>query len=234
MRILAIDTALNVVAAGIWDSGEDAIVASETLAIERGHDEHLLPLVQRVLAQIEGGLELIDRIAVTIGPGSFTGIRIDIAAARALGMVRKIPVIGVPSLAAFAAPFIGKGEASVAAMIDARHGRVYTHVFSPVGKTLVEPRVLPIINAVRLLGSGPVILTGNAAPMAAIEAWSSGLNAEVAGNTGSPDISYVARLGMLGDPSAAPPTPLYLNAVNAKPAARSGLAPAPIAAAVPE
>ena len=233
MRILAIDTALNVVSACVWDS-EDAIAAAvETLPIERGHDEHLLPLIERVLARCDGGLEAIDRIAVTIGPGSFTGIRIGIAAARGIGLVRAIPVIGVPSLVAFAAPFIGKDGAAVAALIDARHGQVYAHVFSPAGKTIVEPRALPIASAVRLLGSGPLILTGNAAPVAAIEAWSTGLRAEVAGNTGAPDIIYVARLGMLADPAAAPPVPLYLNPANAKPAAPSVLAQGRLASPVP-
>ncbi len=224
MRILAIDTALNVVSACVWDNDDAIMLASEALPIERGHDEHLLPLVERVLDQTDGGFDTIDRIAVTIGPGSFTGIRIGIAAARAMGMVRAIPVIGVPTLVAFAAPFIGKDEATVAAMIDARHGQVYTHVFSPSGKTFVEPRVLPVSNAVRLLGSGPIILTGNAAPIAAIEAWSTGLRAEVRGDTRSPDISFVARLGTLANPASAPPVPLYLNPANAKPATPSALA----------
>ena len=224
MRILAIDTALNVVSACVWDSEEAIVLASEALPADRGHDEHLLPLIDRVLKNIEGGLAAIDRIAVTIGPGSFTGIRIGIAAARAIGMVRQLPVIGVPTLVAFAAPFIGKDGATVAALIDARHGQVYAHVFSALGKTIVEPRAMPIAAAVRLLGSGPLILTGNAAPMAAIEAWSTGLRADVAGSTQSPDIAFVARLGMLANPGASPPVPLYLNPANAKPAVASPLA----------
>ncbi len=216
MRILAIDTALNTVAACVWDDHESRVVASEAMPVERGHDEHLLPLVERVLAKTDEGLDHIDRIAVTIGPGSFTGIRIGIAAARAIGLVRNIPVIGVPTLIAFAAPFIGKGEAAVAALIDARHGQVYAQVFSAIGKCIVEPRILPMAAAIRLIGSGPVFLTGNAAQVAAIEAWSSGLKAEVAGETGAPEISYIARLGALAEPSASPPVPMYLAETSYK------------------
>lgn len=223
MRILAIDTALNTVSACLWDDDESRIAASETMPVERGHDEHLLPLIERVLAKTAEGLDGVDRIAVTIGPGSFTGIRIGIAAARAIGMVRNIPVIGVPTLIAFAAPHIGKNGSAVAALIDARHGQVYAQVFSAIGKCIVEPRILPVGAAIRLIGSGPVILTGNAAPVAAIEAWSTGLNAEVAGETGAPDISYVARLGALADPSVSPPVPLYLAETNYKRAQASRL-----------
>jgi tRNA threonylcarbamoyl adenosine modification protein YeaZ len=227
MRVLAIDTALNTVSACVFDTAEDRTVASEILPIERGHDEHLLPLVERVLAQTDYGLDGIDRIAVTIGPGSFTGIRIGIAAARAMGLVRGLPVIGIPTLIAFAAPYIGKSEFAVASLIDARHGQVYAQVFSAIGKCIVEPRMVAVGAAVRLIGSGPVYLTGNAAPVAAIEAWSAGLKAEVAGETGAPDIAYVARLGALAEPSASPPLPLYLAGTNYKTAQPSRLTAQP-------
>jgi tRNA threonylcarbamoyladenosine biosynthesis protein TsaB len=71
--------------------------------------------------------------------------------------------------------------------------------------------------AVRLLGTGPVRMAGSGAPMLAIEAWATRLAAEVVGETGAPDISYVARLGLLADPRGAPPKPLYLKPPDAKP-----------------
>ncbi len=226
MRVLAIDTALNAVAACVWDSARSEPLSSETLPIERGHAEQLLPLVQRVLEKSPGGLDAIDRVAVTTGPGSFTGIRVGIAAARALGLVRKVPVVGVSTLVAFAAGCIGaEGGPAIAAMIDARNGQVYLQIFSGAGRVTVEPRVVSVAASVRLLGSGAVLLTGNAAPVAAIEAWSTGLRAEVSGSTTSPDIALVARLGALADPASAPPLPLYLNATAYKPAVRSPLAP---------
>jgi len=227
MRILAIDTALGAVSACVFDEF-DHMLARESLPIERGHDEHLLPLIDRVLAKTDGGLEGVDRIAVTTGPGSFTGIRIGIAAARAIGLVRNIPVIGVPTLIAYAAPFIGKGDNAVAALIDARQGRVFTQIFSAPGKCIVEPRILGIAAAVRLFGSGSIILTGNAAQVAAIEAWSTGMKAEVAGEIASPDVAFIARLGLLADPASAPPVPLYLAQHSYKPAA-----PSPLAARLP-
>lgn len=223
MRVLAIDTALKVVAACVWDDIGGSLIACEKLAADRGHDEHLPPLIERVLAQTPDGLAGIDRIAVTAGPGSFTGIRIGIAAARAIGLVRRIPVIGVPTLMAFAAPYLGKGDTAVAALIDARDGRVYAQVFSTIGKCIVEPRILPVAAAVRLMGSGAVILTGNAAPLAAIEAWSMGLSAEVCGETDAPDISFVARIGALAQPSDSPPMPIYMASPNYQRAKRSQL-----------
>ena len=229
MRILAIDTALAAASACVYDS-EDGVLARETIPGERGHDEHLMPLVARVLAATEGGLDRIDRIAVTTGPGSFTGIRIGIAAARAMGLVRSIPVIGVPTLVAYAAPYVGKSDAAVAAVIDARNGNIYAQIFSAQGKCIVEPRITTVPAAVRLCGSGAVILTGNAAPVAAIEAWSCGLRAEAPGEARSPDIAFVAQLGQLASPEASPPVPLYLASHSYKPAPPSPLAPARLAA----
>ena len=82
-----------------------------------------------------------NRVAVTVGPGSFTGIRIGISAARAVGLALKIPVIGVSTLSAYAAPLIANvvGEV-VAVAIDARHGNVFFQGFAPGGRTLVSPR----------------------------------------------------------------------------------------------
>ncbi|MFD0938534.1 tRNA (adenosine(37)-N6)-threonylcarbamoyltransferase complex dimerization subunit type 1 TsaB, partial [Methylobacterium trifolii] len=76
MRILAIDTALELCAACVAADDADEPLARESMALARGHAEALLPLVERVMARIEGGFESLDRIAVTVGPGSYTGLRV--------------------------------------------------------------------------------------------------------------------------------------------------------------
>ncbi len=217
-KILAIDTALNAASACVYEEGAAAPESSETILMQRGHAEALLPLVDRVMAQAQGGFAALGRIAVTVGPGSFTGLRVGIAAARAIGIACNVPVVGVSTLAALAAPLIvAQKPGLVAAAIDAGHGNVYFAAFGADGRAIVSPRVAPVRDAVRLLGAGPIRMAGSGAPMLAIEAWSAHLAAEVVGEVGIPDIGFVARLGLLADPATAPARPLYLKAPDIKP-----------------
>ena len=86
MRVLAIDTALNVCSAAVLDTKRAGIAASETLPMTRGHAEALMPLIARVMDAAEIGFGELDRIAVTTGPGSFTGLRVGISAARGIAL----------------------------------------------------------------------------------------------------------------------------------------------------
>ena len=223
MRILALDTALPAVCACVLESGASEPLVMESLAMERGHAEALLPLIERVMAQVEGGFSSLDRIAVTVGPGSFTGIRVAISAARGFGVALDIPVMGVSTLAAFAAPLVlGPKPASpkpsiIVSAIDARHGQVYLQACSQTGAILMAPTVLPVAEAIEKLPPGPLRITGPAAPLLAIAAWSSHRAAEVEGEIVATPILYVARLGMIADPAAAPPRPLYIKAPDVKP-----------------
>ena len=74
------------------------------MTLARGHAEALLPLVERVMARFEGGFEGLARVAVTVGPGSYTGLRVGLSAARAVGLAAGIPVVGVTTLSALLAP----------------------------------------------------------------------------------------------------------------------------------
>jgi tRNA threonylcarbamoyladenosine biosynthesis protein TsaB len=218
MRILAIDTALPACSACVLDSEVAEPVSSETIPMARGHAEALMPLIERVIAHAEGGFASLDRVAVTVGPGSFTGIRVGLSAARAIAVARRIPVAGVSTLAALAAPLILDGDDGVVvAAIDALHGSVYVTGYGRGGRTVLSPRHAPVRDAVRALGAGPLRIAGSGAPMLAIEAWSIGLKAEVVGERIAPDIAYVARLGLAADPASAPARPLYLKPPYAKP-----------------
>ncbi len=228
MRILAIDTALAAVSACVLTEGATRPDAEETLGMERGHAEALIPLIERVIGGLDGGFQSIDRVAVTVGPGSFTGLRVGIAAARAIALAWSIPAVGVSTLAALAAPLIlDEKPGMIGVAVDARHGHVFFAAFDDDGRIRVPPRFAPIGDAVRQLGNGPLRLAGSGAPLLAIEAWSHGLAAEIAGNRITPDIAFVARLGLLADPASAPPRPLYLKAPDAKPQAKAAPAPAP-------
>src|SRR5262245_10703152 len=123
MRVLAIDTALAACSAAVFDSEHVTIVASETLSMTRGHAEALMPLIARVVDRAGIDFAALDRIAVTVGPGSFTGLRVGIAAARGIALATGKPAVGLSTLASFAAPLISEDDSrQVIAAIDARHG----------------------------------------------------------------------------------------------------------------
>jgi tRNA threonylcarbamoyl adenosine modification protein YeaZ len=186
--------------------------------MERGHAEALLPMIERVVAQIDGRFSTLDRVAVTIGPGSYTGLRVGIAAARAIGLAAAVPVIGVTTLSALIAPLVsGEKRRLLAAAIDARHGQIYFQMVAPGGRNVIAPTQVAVRDAVRLIGAGPVTLNGSGAPAVAVEALTSGIDAVVPSGSGLPDIAWVARLGLVADPAQALPKPLYLRGPDAKP-----------------
>src|SRR5271170_6116822 len=110
MRVLAIDTALAACSAAVFDTEHGGIVASESQAMTRGHAEALMPLLRRVMGEAGLAFTAIDRVAVTIGPGSFTGLRVGIAAARGIALAADKPAVGVSTLSAYAAPHMAADE----------------------------------------------------------------------------------------------------------------------------
>ncbi len=226
MKILALDTALLAVSACVLSDEGGAPEATESIAMERGHAEALLPLIDRVMARVEGGFEELDRVAVTVGPGSFTGLRVGIAAARAIGVACEIPVVGVSTLAALAAPLIMEQQPGVVGVaIDARHGNIFFAAFDSDGRSLLTPSLLPISEAASLLASEHVRLSGSGAAMLGAEAEKAGSFVEMVCENLAPDIIFVAKLGLLADPLLALPRPLYLKAADAKPQNSSVVSP---------
>jgi len=216
--ILAIDTSMAAASACTLASGADEPAALQTTAMERGHAEALMPLIEAVIDKTPGGFQALTRIAVAVGPGSFTGIRVGVSAARAIGLARDLPVVGVSTFAAFAAPWMDSGQI-VAAAIDARHGNIYVQAFAPGGRSLLTPRLMTPREAVRAIGSGPICLVGSGAPLMAVEAQNAGTEARLCGDLHAPDIVQVARLGLVADPAMAPARPFYLKPPDAKPIA---------------
>ena len=218
MLVLAIDTALEACAAAVLDTETTALLASESQAMARGHAEALMPLVERVIIAAEIGFAALDRIAVTTGPGSFTGLRVGLAAARGLGLAADKPVVGLTTLSAFAAPFVAEaGAHPIISAIDARHDQVYCQVVGGNGNMLRRPQLVPIATAIEATEFGAPILVGNAAHILA-RAWPQDAAAPVSISPATaPDIAWVAWLGAAADPVKAPARPFYLRAPDAKP-----------------
>ena len=118
MRLLAIDTALEACSVALLDG--DTVAAQETQAMARGHAEALMPMLARLQENAAFYFAVIDRIAVTVGPGSFTGLRVGISAARGIALATAKPVVGITTLEALAAPLIaGDASSPVVSVIDA-------------------------------------------------------------------------------------------------------------------
>jgi tRNA threonylcarbamoyl adenosine modification protein YeaZ len=183
-----------------------------------------MPLIAQTMAQVDGGFASIGRVAVTVGPGSFTGIRIGVAAARGIALARGVEAVGVSTLAAFAAPYLSESaDGIVAAAIDARHGHVFFTAYGPGGRVLTSPRILALRDACRLLGAGRIRAVGSGAQLLRDEAAAHGADITVVDASPAPDIVAVARLGLVADPVDAPARPIYLKAPDVKPGARSSI-----------
>jgi tRNA threonylcarbamoyladenosine biosynthesis protein TsaB len=218
MRVLAIDTALGNCSTAVYDSEQGQALAAETLPMSRGHAEALLPQVARVIDQAKIDFADLDRIVVTVGPGSFTGLRVGIAAARAIALAASKPAVGVTTLAAFAAPHIaGDDSLPLAAVIDARHSHVYLQVFGRGGRTLVAPRLVPLHEAVRAAFASPARIAGSAANLLAAAWPADAPKPNLVEERVAPDIVWVARLGVAAPEAQGPPKPLYLRLPDAQP-----------------
>ena len=164
MRILAIETSSL--------RGSVALVEDATLAQalehhrENAHGETILPLIERAFAEVGWERGAIDRVAVGIGPGSFTGLRVGIAIAQGLSEGWGVPLIGVPSLQAMAlaAP---AGAARRCVLLDARKAELFAAVYAPGGDELVSVRLIPAaLDAVlALTAPGDVLYVGNGAAL---------------------------------------------------------------------
>jgi tRNA threonylcarbamoyladenosine biosynthesis protein TsaB len=218
MLILAIDTALDACAACVLDTDAARLIAQESQAMKRGHAEALMPLIGRVIRQAGIAFAALDRIAVTTGPGSFTGLRVGLSAARGIGLAADKPVVGLSTLTAYAAPVVGQNAAQpVVSAIDARHDQVYFQVVSGDGGSLMRPRVAPIEEALGAAQFGAVHLVGNAAQILADRWPADALPPFKVDPQPAPDIAWLAWLGAAVSPDIAPARPYYLRAPDAKP-----------------
>src|SRR3974390_136686 len=218
MHVLAIDTALEACAAAVLDTERGAISAHESLEMVRGHAEALMPLSSRVLDLAALRFAPLDRIAVTTGPGSFTGLRVGISAARGIALAAGKPAVGLSTLAAYAAPLIAADDTlPVVSVVDARHDHVYLQVFGPGGRTVVAPRLASLREALRVAASGAPRLVGTGAQMLAPIWPVAERPPTLVESRRAPNLDWGAGLGAAAIEPGSPPKPLYLRAPDAQP-----------------
>lgn len=225
MRVLIVDTALGACSAAVVEDGR--LLGLRTELMTKGHQERLAGMARDAVAEAGGGFGALDRIGVTVGPGSFTGLRVGLAFAQGLGAALDRPVVGVSTLDALAASV--EAEGLVAAVIDARRGQVYARLFRDA-VALGAAEALPLDVAVkRILEADAATLVGSGAVLLS-ETFPDRLGDAVLEPLAAPTPEALARLTAAADPAAALPRPLYLRAPDATPPSRLPGQPRPPAA----
>lgn len=216
MKLLAIDCAASLCAACVYDADAGKELGRELRDLGKGHAEHLMAVIETALQAASVGYPDLDAVAVSIGPGSFTGLRVGVSTARGLALALKIPAIGVTTLEALAAEGADASPGrAVLAALDAGREEIHAALYD---KALVEtygPSVTTLAEAVALAISAEAVLVGTAAPriaQAAGRAFDTGPVAATA------DIATYAGLAAAKGPGEKP-KPLYLRGVDAKPQA---------------
>lgn len=227
MKLLAMDTACGACSAAVWADG--AIVAARSRVMQRGHVETLLPMTIAVMDQAGLAFGALDLIAVTRGPGSFTGLRAGLAAARGLALALGLPLVAVTTLEAVARAAAPKDPAvAVLAAIETRRADLYVQAFSAAMAPLDDPRALSPAAAAALAGARPTALVGDGADrvFAAWQANPTG-DAPVIASRAGPDAAIIAEIAAAPSrPRDAEIAPLYLHPPEAtRPAAGGRLRP---------
>ena len=202
MRILALDTAANLCAACVFDDAGGEL-GRAVLDLGKGHAEHLIGVIEAALERAGCAYADLGAIAVSIGPGSFTGVRVGVATARGLALALGVPAIGITTLEALATQARdGQPGRAALARIEAGRGQAYVAAYAADGRPTLEPAAVSIADADRLVAdAGPeaIIAEGQTA-----------------------DIAVYARLAaqkLAADPgiAATKPKPLYLRDADARP-----------------
>lgn len=213
MRLLAIDTASEACSVGVV-FGANTVV--RTNLVGRGHAEILMGQVESAMA--EAGLEFadLDRIAVVVGPGSFTGLRVGIAAARGFALASSKPAVGIGALAVHAeAARASHANKPVLAVIAAGRGQIYGQVFAADGSEAGHPQAAsPEVLAA--LFTPDMMLAGSGADLV-LAALPMDVRPAVAHRNASSDIAALCRLAERAPDPTAAPRPLYLRPPDAKP-----------------
>ncbi|MBV9572207.1 MAG: tRNA (adenosine(37)-N6)-threonylcarbamoyltransferase complex dimerization subunit type 1 TsaB [Alphaproteobacteria bacterium] len=219
MKILAVDTALGACSVALLHG--DRVLAHHFESMQRGHAEALAPMVQSAMSEARAEFRDLQRLAVTTGPGTFTGQRVGLAFMRGLRVALKLPLIGITSLEAMAAAALEQSAARFAAVLhDAKRDEVYAGLYSPNG-TLIEPALLSTNDAVRAIRqelkseAGALAFAGTAGNAGHEVYAADGAECILSAIT-APDALHVARLALSRPHTGLPPAPLYLRPPDAR------------------
>lgn len=232
MNTLAFDTCFSACSvAATWRTPDGVAGAYRFERLVRGHAERLTPMIGEVMAEAPFGFPQIERIVVTTGPGTFTGQRVGIAAARALALATGAPVGTLSSLAVMAYTAAAEIPAEIAGRVlavavDARRDEIYFQCFAgPDLAPLDEPQLTTPASAVRLLGGREAVAVGSGAELLSAAAQGLGIAVEARLPALEPNVRSIP-VNVVATGSGLP-RPLYLRPPDAKPQDGASLARVP-------
>ncbi len=214
LKVLGLDTATVGCSVALVEGRR--VVAERSVETPRGQSESLVPMICDVLSEASVDWKDLDLIAVTVGPGAFTGLRIGLSAARGAALAAKIPCLGVTTLEAIAQSALSPGP--FLAVLDTKRADFYAQSFGKSRQPLGEPlAVMP--DALPLMAAGdPVFVVGDAAEQAIEILAGAGVRAVWDGGPSAPNAGVVAALAAdrwVPGSRVPPPTPLYLRPADA-------------------
>ena len=218
MIVLAIDTAASLCAACLWDSGSGER-GRAVLDIGKGHAEHLIGVIDTALQRAGLAYPQVGAIAVSVGPGSFTGVRVGVSTARGLALALSVPAVGVSTLDALADEARAThGAYPVIVLLDGGRGEVFCAHYED-DSVQRQPAALTRAEAEAVVAGAVAntLLTGSAAATLASATQSS---LAVVGSGTTADIAVYARLAaerLKGGGTPDKPVPFYLRGADAKP-----------------
>ncbi|HEY6562656.1 MAG TPA: tRNA (adenosine(37)-N6)-threonylcarbamoyltransferase complex dimerization subunit type 1 TsaB [Polyangiaceae bacterium] len=219
MRLLGIETSTRRGSVALIEG--EALVAAAEHAEPNAHAEKLLPLIEQLMAEAGWARSSLERVAVGVGPGSFTGLRVGVALAQGIGLGLDIPVVGVGSLRSMARALPATDQRIRYPMLDARRNELFLAAYSPDGAELEAPRAVPRAeleaHLASLAGRGPYVVLGEVCAEFALSHRISSPDTDL------PHALWAARIG-----AALPPDtsnePLYVRDAGA---VRPELPPSP-------
>lgn len=226
IRILGIDTAAGACSVALWTDGATLTHSEE---IERGHAERLLPMLLTLLADADVAFAHLDAVAVSVGPGAFTGLRIGLAAARGIALAAGLPCFGVTTLDAIAEA-VGERRAAgtlppdlpLLVALDTKRRDFYGQLFAADGAPLSPPLVGDAGRLTALVAGCRTLVAGDGMQALATACAAAGTTeAMIVADCRTPAASAVARLAarrwLRGERPPEPPSPLYLRAADTGP-----------------
>lgn len=213
--LLAMDAAGASCSVALWADGR--VVVSRFAEMARGQSERLVPMIAEVMAEWGGGFAALDALAVTTGPGGFTGVRIGLATARGLALARGLPLIGVTSfeVAAAGATAAERAGRLGLAVIDSKRSEVFAQIFDEDLVPRGAPLEIALADLAGTLPAGPLVVSGDTAGKAVAALAAAGRTEVIAAAAAGPaKAAVLAERAALRDSAAAGSAvqPVYLRA----------------------